>query len=113
MYRLLLAVMLFTFASVSGSAQGRRLTYEDILGRWCGDSAEYYFDYEKLTVRRYDGGQAVLWVLRYESSETWINILWRPPHVNTVFAEFSRDGSFMAQQPGRDGAFPRRPFRRC
>jgi hypothetical protein len=96
----------------SGGGGARSLSYEDILGKWCGDSSTYTFDREKLTVRLYSGGQNVLWVLRHESSATWLNILWRPPHVNTVF-EFSPDHQTIVQPATRDGKGPRRVFRRC
>ena len=126
MGRLLLALVLATGAISStahaqnhsqlqgsgGSGGARSLAYEDILGKWCGDSSTYTFDREKLTVRLYNGGQNVLWVLRHESSATWLNILWRPPHVNTVF-EFSPDRQTIVQPATRDGKGPRRVFRRC
>ena len=96
----------------SPGARGPMLSYADILGKWCGDGASYTFDHEKLVVRLYNGGQNVLWVQRYESSPTWINILWRPPHVNTVF-EFSTDRQVIVQPPTVDGRGPRRVFRRC
>ena len=98
--------------SGSGAGGARSLSYEDILGTWCGDNSTYTFDREKLTVRLYNGGQNVLWVLRYESSATWLNILWRPPHVNTVF-EFSPDHQTIVQPATVDGRGPRRVFRRC
>ena len=100
-------------AAASG-AQARNLGYSDILGTWCGDKSKYVFTRRSLTVTWYgESGRRVLPINEYVFSKTWINVKWKPKG-NTVFAEFSKNGRIMSQQPNTRGDMgPRRPFHRC
>jgi hypothetical protein len=97
----------------TSGAQARDLTYSDILGTWCGGVSNYRFTRQALTVTwKSDNAKRVLRIKKYEFSDHWINVIWADKG-NTVFGEFSSDGT-MAQQPNTEGdKGPRRPFHRC
>jgi hypothetical protein len=116
MRRGLLALIVVAAAAL-GSAQARELSYTDILGRWCGDSADYDFTPQALTVIFHAGNASKpLRVQRYEFSESWVMIWWERDGklLSTAFAEFSADRSTMVQLANTSGDYgPRRVFRRC
>lgn len=95
-------------------AQAAALSADDILGKWCGETTNYVFARNALTVTWHDrNDRRVLGIRKYDFSEEWINVIF-DDGANTVFAEFSADGRRMAQQPNTHGdKGPRRPFRRC
>jgi hypothetical protein len=101
-------------AAMSSAATVEKLTYRDILGDWCGDDSTYHFSRTELRVSfAHETVERVLEIRRYEFSEEWVNVVFRPAgHV--VFAEFSLDGQRMALQPkiDEDNGL-RREFHRC
>jgi len=108
---------LIVVIAVASSAQARALSHTDILGRWCGDTADYDFSPQSLTVTLHSGNAPrPLRVERYEFSETWVVIWWERDGklLNTAFAEFSADRRTMVQLANTSGDYgPRRLFRRC
>ncbi len=108
---LALGLVLLAMPSV---AKADKLNYEDILGKWCGETTNYVFSRASLIVTWHDSNdRRVLRIRRYEFSDDWINVIYRDDG-NTVFSEFSADGRRMAQQANTHGdKGPRRPYRRC
>ncbi len=102
------------FAAIPAAAQADKLTYNDILGAWCGEVFDYNFARDRLTVTyRDERAPLVLRIRRYVFADEWVNVIFRLGG-NSVFAEFALDGTSMAQQPATlGGGSPRRPFRRC
>ena len=94
--------------------QAAALSYKDISGRWCGESLEYDFARNSLTVRFDDGTPTRHYrVTGYEYNDTDVTLHWinNGKNLRTIFGEFSPDGRLMAQQKNNVG--PRRPFHRC
>ena len=100
--------------SASTPAAARDLTIEDILGRWCGDTTNYQFARDRLTVTFHNGSpRRVLTIERVEGSPDWLDVHWENAG-NTVFTDFSDDKRVMHQAANTSGDNgPRRRFRRC
>jgi hypothetical protein len=100
--------------SASTPAAARDLTIEDLLGRWCGDTTNYRFSRDRLTVSFHNGGNSrVLEIERVDGTEEWIDVHWIGAG-NTVFTDFSDDKRVMYQAANTSGDNgPRRRFRRC
>jgi hypothetical protein len=91
------------------------LSYKDIAGRWCGQTTNYVFARNALTVTFHSGGRTRRFkVTSYEYLGDTIKMHWQDDKgekLFTDFSDFSRDGRTMAQRKNEAG--PRRPFRRC
>ena len=100
--------------AMAASAQAAKLNEDDILGKWCGETTNYVFTRDRLTVTWHDNNnRRVLRIRKMEFSEDWVDITWTDGG-NTVFGEFSADGRRMAQQANTHGdRGPHRAFRRC
>jgi hypothetical protein len=98
----------------STPAAAQNLTIDKLLGRWCGTESDYTFTRDRLIVEFPDKGPSrTLEIARVETSNTWIDVYWKPSG-NTVFTDFSADGREMAQAQNTEGDMgPRRPFKRC
>jgi len=100
-------------------AAAEKVSVEDLLGKWCGETSNYTFSRKSLTVMFHAGGQRVLEVDRFETGEGWINVFWKEKRAdglvsNTVFTEFSPDRNVMHQSANKEGDMgPKRRFRRC
>ncbi len=107
-------VSVLVVAAWPTGARAGKLTYDDILGDWCGEVWNYNFTRDRLTVTyRDERAPRVMKIRRYEFAGEWISVRFRP-RGGSVFAEFGLDGRNMVQQPDRLGdSEPRRPFRRC
>ncbi len=100
-------------AMVTG-AQAAKLNEDDIFGKWCGQTTNYVFTRNSLTVTWHNSSdRRVLRIRKYDFSDQWIDVVYDDGG-NTIFGEFSADGRRMAQQPNTHGdKGPRRSFRRC
>jgi hypothetical protein len=101
-------------------AMAQRLPVGIILGKWCGETADYVFTRQKLAVFKHDGSTRELRIARFETGPDWISVYWQGmPKVNgidanTLFEHFSPDRQTMnqaRQDIGDKG--PLRIFRRC
>jgi hypothetical protein len=106
----------------SGGARADALSVNDILGRWCGETSDYEFTPERLTVHFHRGGEErVLPVRSFEVRSDEIKVHWdikRPDlpadEIATVFNEFDPARGTMAQKPNTGGdKGGRLPFHRC
>jgi hypothetical protein len=100
--------------AIGASRPAAALTFEDITGKWCGSVSSYTFTPGKLIVVLFDGNQRYEYKIDdYQYEDDSITVNWRrgDDKLFTKFSEFSRDGSFMAQQQNNAG--PRREFKRC
>lgn len=86
----------------------------DMVGRWCGETANYVFSPERLIVTTLsDNSKRIMEVDKVNVGKNWVEYVWKYGG-NTVFSEFSADKQKMTQAAnrGRDKG-PRRDFRRC
>jgi hypothetical protein len=105
---------LFALAALSGNAWAANLSQASIMGRWCGDIANYSFSRGALTVIRKGQPNQTIKIKDYRVVDNEIQVFFMEPYGGgTRFAEFSPDGRSMAQQGSTFGAQPRRVFRRC
>jgi hypothetical protein len=113
--QLFLSAWILAFVVAVTPAAAGNLAIDDLLGRWCGDTTSYTFTRSKLIVEFYSGQpDRILDIDRLETSETWINVFWKPPYVNTIFSRFSPDKREMFQDANTSGdRGPERRFRRC
>ena len=98
--------------SLAAAQPANALDYDDIAGKWCGETTTYTF--ERRTLRVYwpsDGARKSFTVTEYAYDDDEITVHWRKDGetVFTVFGNFR--GDRMVQKPNENG--PRRPFRRC
>ena len=95
-------------------ADASALSFKNIAGKWCGETTNYRFNRDSLTVVFLNGSPTKKFkVTSYEYLGNTIKMHWenKDKKLFTDFSEFSTDGRFMAQQKNEAG--PRRPFRRC
>lgn len=89
-------------------------TYKDIAGKWCGESTDYVFAPNSLTVKFHDGRPANTFkITKYSYNNDSVRIDWRNAagkDAVTVFAEFIGNATMVQQQNDRG---PRRSFKRC
>ncbi len=104
----------------AAAATAQRLSADVLLGKWCGETADYLFTRKKLTVLRPDGSTREMPIARFVTGPDWIQVYWLglPPTngvaANTLFNEFSPDRRTMNQQRQDIGdKGPLRIFRRC
>jgi len=114
----LLVVALLALSPLQAMAQ--RLPAGLLLGKWCGETADYVFTRQKLTVLKTDGSTRVLLIARIVTGPDWISVYWQDmPQVNgvdanTLFEHFSPDRQTMNQARQNIGdKGPLRIFRRC
>jgi len=114
----LLVVMLLAVSVPRAMAQ--RLPAGVILGKWCGETADYVFTRHQLTVFKHDGSTRELRIARFVAGPDWISVYWlglpavNGIEANTLFEHFSADRQTMnqaRQDIGDKG--PLRIFRRC
>ena len=90
---------------------------DDLIGRWCGDTANYTFDNKKLTVKFSNGQDRVLEISKVTPDGQGLKVWWvGPPKADgsdnaTVF-DIDRDVLVQRQNGGGDKG-PRREFHRC
>jgi hypothetical protein len=105
-------------------ARGAELSFDDLLGTWCGSTADYVFTRERLTVLFHNGSAPrVLPIRRFALNavgEGTIKVYWaikRPDlsdEPNTVFYEFDAERHNMAQKANDSGdRGSRKAFHRC
>jgi hypothetical protein len=96
-------------------APAAALSFSDLSGKWCGETTNYTFSRNQLTVTFHNGAPTRRFkVDSYDMLDDTIKMHWvdgKGEKVFTDFSEFSRDRTYMAQQKNEVG--PRRPFRRC
>ena len=90
------------------------MTYKDIAGQWCGETTDYVFAPNSLTVKSHDGRPAKTFkITKYTYDNDDIRIDWlnaAGKDAVTVFAEFIGNATMVQQQNDRG---PRRSFKRC
>ncbi len=98
--------------SLAISQAAKALEFEDIQGKWCGETTTYTF--ERRALRVYwpsDGARKTFRVSKYDYEDDEITVHWEKDG-ETVFTAFGNfRGERMVQKPNENG--PRRPFRRC
>ena len=94
-------------------ADASALSFKNIAGKWCGETTNYRFNRDSLTVVFLNGSPTKKFkVTSYEYLGDTVKMHWiNKGATYTDFSEFSADGRTMAQQKNEAG--PRRPFRRC
>ena len=123
MRKLLLALAIA--ASAYDTSAAANLEIDDILGRWCGDIANYTFSRTQLSVVRFDGKKLtngpVLKIAKTDGRPDQIDVHWVPlKAVHFTRFELSADKRLLIQLPNVDeegkaigDKGPRREFRRC
>jgi len=90
------------------------MTYKDIAGQWCGQSTDYVFAANSLTVKFHDGRPPKAFkITKYTYSSDSVSIDWlnaAGKNAVTVFAEFTGNVTMVQQRNDRG---PRRSFKRC
>jgi hypothetical protein len=87
------------------------MTYKDIAGQWCGETTDYVFAPNSLTVKFHDSGPAKITKYTYDKDGLridWLNSAGKASV--TVFGEFIGNATMVQQQNDRG---PRRSFKRC
>jgi hypothetical protein len=100
--------------AIGASREAAALSFDDIVGKWCGSVSSYTFTQSRLIVVLYaDNSRREYKVDDYQYEDDAITVNWQRDgdKLFTKFSEFSRDDKFMAQQPNDAG--PRREFKRC
>ncbi len=95
-------------------AEASALSFKNIVGKWCGETTNYQFTRDSLTVVFLSGSPTRKFkVTGYEYIGDTVKLHWinKGEKTFTDFSEFSADGRTMAQQKNEVG--PRRPFYRC
>jgi hypothetical protein len=110
------AVSALTVAALAIGAGGEAaaLTFEDIVGKWCGSVSSYTFTQSRLIVVLYaDNSRREYKVDDYQYEDDAVTVNWQRDgdKLFTKFSEFSSDNKRMAQQQNNAG--PRREFKRC
>ena len=103
-----LAAVFFTPASALA------MSFDDISGKWCGETTAYYIGRNSIDVTFFSNNSRVRYMIdNFEYTDTEITINWfsKDDRVFTKFGEFSSDKQKMVQLQNTAG--PRREFRRC
>jgi hypothetical protein len=121
-YRIrLVSNLLLAFAMLAmapHAAAAKDLSIENLLGRWCGPTADYTFSRTELRVVPHNKQRTlthgpVLVIDDVEVGDGWINVKWKNAG-NTVFWKFSNDGRQMYQHANEEGDHgPQMKFHRC
>jgi hypothetical protein len=124
MRKLLLALAMTALTYDTSAAAN--LEIDDLLGRWCGDVANYTFSRTQLSVVRLDGKKLakgpVLTIAKTEGRADQIDVYWLPVKKADNFTRFelSTNKRLLIQLPNADedgkaigDKGPRREFRRC
>ena len=110
MKSLLLAAVAFLLSADIADA----MTYKNIAGQWCGETTDYVFAPNSLTVKFHDGRPAKTFkITKYAYDNDDVRIDWlnsAGKDAVTVFAEFVGNATMVQQQNDRG---PRRSFKRC
>ena len=89
-------------------------TYKDIAGQWCGETTDYVFAPNSLTVKFHDSRPAETFkITKYTYDKNGVRIDWlnsAGKGAVTVFGEFIGNATMVQQQNDRG---PRRSFKRC
>lgn len=113
MRRFLLAFAVLAILPVQ--AQAAKLSPTSIMGRWCGDVANYNFTRSALIVTR--KGQKKPETIKLKGVavlEKEIQVFFADPYGGGIrLADFSENGREMAQQGSPFGSMPKRVFKRC
>ena len=109
------SLVVAALALATTRAEARDLTYEDILGKWCGEGLTYTISRDRLTVTFRSGDEPprrnTITDFAFDSDTVtinWLDSRNKNERVHTKFTEFSSDGRFMTQVSVRT-----RHFRRC
>jgi uncharacterized caspase-like protein len=89
-------------------------SFRSIAGKWCGETSNYIFSKETLSVVFHDGQPTRNFKItdyQYAPGKVTVHWIGKGGKVFTDFSEFGSDGRTMAQQ--KNNAGPRRPFHRC
>jgi hypothetical protein len=115
-------MILLLFLALPRGVTAQNLPSSILLGKWCGEAANYVFSNQKLSVYG-PNGQLLkeLAISRFETGADWITVFWAGlPAVdgieaNTLFGKFSPNREAMEQAPVEiaGNERPRRIFRRC
>ena len=116
----LLALLSASVFSADG-ARADALSLNDLLGTWCGSTADYVFARDRLTVLFHDGSAPrVLPIRKLDVRESEIKVYWdikrsdlAEDDIATTFYDFDDARQNMAQMANRSGDMgPRIPFHR-
>jgi hypothetical protein len=100
------------FICAAGGASA--LTYDDILGNWCSQTARLEFSRDEMGVFIFSDKQRLSRkVTAYEFDGSVVTVRWYLDEklTSSTFGEFSADGKTMFLQPGE--SVPRREYHRC
>jgi hypothetical protein len=113
-FSLMVAVAAMSVFSSTEAVAAEGITFENVQGRWCGDTSDYNFTRAQLTVTFHSGAdKRILVVEKINTSQEWIEFVWKAGG-NTVFADFSTNRRSMVQQANVGGdKGPQRIFKRC
>ena len=101
-------------AACCAAGDASALTYDDILGNWCSQTARLEFSRDTMGVFVFaDKEHLSRKVTAYEFTGSVVTVRWYLDDklTSSTFGEFSPDGKTMFLQPGE--SVPRREYHRC
>jgi hypothetical protein len=113
--RVAIGITALAFAALlTAPASAAKLSANDLMGRWCGSTTDYYFVARSLTVTWHaDGARRVVPIRQIVAHPDYLDVQWATGG-NTVFWRFSDDKTQMEQAANTGGDMgPAYRFHRC
>ncbi len=115
-----LACTIFTALALAALSpaplEAAEVSFEELLGRWCGQQSDYVFSPKQLTITFVPGGQTrVLEIAKVKTTGERISVYWKPEHPKGYTTFMLTTGGQLLVQLANEGGDkgPQRKFIKC